>query len=215
LANVHASSNKRFVEWSLNNKRKVVQMSVPSSDQKSGQLVLPGERLGVIEEFVPNAGTYVENGVIYSKFVGRALVDFSSRHVSVYALNRGAGLPKVGVTVVGQVAGVQNDTANVRIFKVGNKELSGVFTGILHVSDVAMKYVESMFEVCKAGDVLRAMVISDKNKTYHLSTKDKELGVVYAFCTNCGHLLELKRQDMHCPSCGRIEPRKTALDYGK
>ena len=190
-------------------------MNAPSSDQKSGQLVLPGERLGVIEEFVPDAGTYVENGVIYSKVVGRALVDFSSRRVSVYALNRGAGIPQVGVTVVGQVSGVQNDTANVRIFRVGNKELSGVFTGILHVSDVAMKYVESMFEVCKAGDILKAMVISDKNRTYHLSTKAKELGVVYAFCTNCGHMLELKRQGMHCPNCGRIEKRKTALDYGQ
>jgi exosome complex component CSL4 len=190
-------------------------MNSRSSDQKSGQLVLPGERLGVIEEFVPNAGTYVENGVIYSKVVGRTLVDFSSRRVSVHPLNRGAGVPKVGVTVVGQVSGVQNDTANIRIFKVGNKELSGVFTGILHVSDVAMKYVESMFEVCKAGDILRAMVISDKNRTYHLSTKDKELGVVYAFCTNCGHMLELKRQGMHCQNCGRIEKRKTALDYAK
>lgn len=184
-------------------------------DQKSGQLVLPGERLGVIEEFVPDAGTYVKDGVIYSKVVGRTLVDSSSRRVSVSPLIRGAGFPRVGLIVLGQVSGVQNDTANVRIFRVGEKELSGVFTGVLHVSDVALKYVESMFEVCKAGDVLRALVISDKNRTYHLSTKDKELGVVYAFCSNCGHTLESKRQGMHCPNCGRVEGRKIAADYGK
>ena len=28
----------------------------------SGQFVIPGEKLGVIEEFIPDVGTYVENG---------------------------------------------------------------------------------------------------------------------------------------------------------
>lgn len=78
-----------------------------------------------------------------------------------------------------------------------------------------IRYVDSMFDVCKAGDVLRATVISDKNRTFHLSTKEKDLGVVYAFCSQCGYMLEPRRQGMHCSRCGRIERRKTAFDYGK
>jgi exosome complex component CSL4 len=103
----------------------------------------------------------------------------------------------------------------VRIFKIVNKNLSGVFTGLLHVSDVQLKYVDSMFDVCKPGDILRAKVISEKNRICHLSTKDKSLGVVYAFCSQCGYMLELKGPSMLCPRCGKIEKRKTALDYGK
>ncbi|HVO37196.1 MAG TPA: exosome complex RNA-binding protein Csl4 [Candidatus Acidoferrum sp.] len=188
---------------------------VKSSEEKTGQLVSPGERLGVIEEFIPDAGTYVKDGVIYSTIVGRALLDLSTRRVSVFRLVHEIKVPKVGNTVVGQVASVQSDNAMVRIFKIDKKELSGVFSGVLHVSDVAMRYVDSMFDVCKAGDVVRASVISEKNQTYHLSTKDRNLGVVYAFCSNCGAMLVPRRQDMNCPRCGNIERRKTAFDYGK
>jgi len=190
-------------------------MSSKSSEQKSGQLVVPGERLGVIEEFIPDAGTYVKDGVIYSKVIGRKLIDLVHKRVSVYQLVHGAKVPTTGSTVLGQVSSAQTDTAGVRIFEIGNEEISGVFTGILHVSDVQMRYVDSMFDICKAGDIIRAKVISEMNRTYHLSTKDKNLGVVYAFCSNCGNILEPKRQGMHCSKCGRVERRKIAADYGK
>ncbi len=190
-------------------------MSSKPAEQKSEQLVLPGERLGVIEEFVPDAGTFVKDGVIYSEVVGRALHDLATRHVSVHPVGRGVVIPKVGSIVVGQVVGAQPENANVRIFQVGHKAISGVFMGVLHISDVHLRYVDSMFEVCKAGDIVRAKVISEKNQVYHLSTKDKELGVIYAFCSTCGATLESRRQNMHCPKCGRIETRKTAFDYGK
>ena len=190
-------------------------MGSKSAEQKTGQLVLPGDRLGVIEEFVPDNGTFVKDGVIYSMVVGRALHDLATRHVSVYPLVHEVMIPKVGNIVVGQVSNVQSENASVRIFQIGEKQLSGVFVGVLHISDVHLRYVESMFEICKAGDIIRARVISEKNQVYHLSTKDKDLGVVYAFCSNCGTALESKRQGMHCSKCGRIETRKTAFDYGK
>jgi len=190
-------------------------MSTKSNGQKSGQLVLPGERLGVIEEFSPDSGTFVKDGVIYAKVVGHALRDLASRRVSVYPMTREARVPSVGNVVVGQVAGVQSENATVRIYQIGEKMLSGVFVGVLHVSDVHLRYVDSMFDICKAGDIVRARVISEKNQTYHLSTKDKDLGVIYGFCSQCGGTLEPRRYEMHCPKCGNIERRKTAFDYGK
>jgi len=190
-------------------------MNLKLSEQKTGQLVVPGERLGVIEEFTPDAGTYVKDGVIYSKVIGRVLIDLAHKRVTVHQLAHGAKVPLTGSTVMGQVSNAQSDTAGVRIFEIGNDQISGVFAGILHVSDVQLRYVDSMFDICKPGDVLRAKVISEKNRTYHLSTKDKNLGVVYAFCSSCGTLLEPRRQGMHCPRCGRVERRKTAADYGR
>lgn len=185
------------------------------TERESGKFVLPGERLGVIEEFVPDAGTYVKDGVIYSKVVGRTLLDFLNKRVSVYPLVRGVSVPKVGSIVLGQVLVVQSESAVVRIFKVGNKRLSGFFSGFLHISNVQQKFVESMFDVCKPGDIIKAKVISEKNRVFHLSTADRGLGVVYAFCSQCGYTLELKRNVMCCFRCGKIEKRRISLDYGK
>ncbi len=190
-------------------------MSLKPPEQKSGHLVLPGERLGVIEEFIPDAGTYVKDGVIYSKIVGRALLDLLNKKVSVYPLVNGAVTPKVSSVVIGQVGNAQSDNVLVRIFRIGKKKLTGIFVAILHVSDVSDRYVNSMSEVCKPGDIIRAKVISEKNNIYHLSTNDKNLGVLYGFCSRCSNLLELKRYDMQCPKCGNIEKRKVANDYGK
>lgn len=190
-------------------------MNSKSSDRRSGRFVSPGERLGVIEEFIADAGTYVEDGVIYSKVIGRALLNLLDKRVSVYPLVHGVRVPKTGSMVLGQVSRVQKQNAFVRIHKIGENQLSGFFSGILHVSDVQLRYVDSMFNVCKPVDIIRAKVISEKNGTYHLSTKDRNLGVVYAFCSQCGYMLELRRQRMVCSKCGKIERRKTALDYGK
>jgi exosome complex component CSL4 len=183
--------------------------------QKTNHLVLPGERLGVIEEYTPNTGTYVKEGIIYSEIVGHAQHDPQNKRVTVHPLNNRAKIPKTGSTILGHVSTVQTQNASIRIFKINKQQLSGVFTGILHISDVQLRYVDSMFDVCKPSDIIRAKVISEKNKTYHLTTKDKDLGVIYAFCSNCGYTLETKRQTMYCPRCGHIEKRKTAIDYGK
>lgn len=190
-------------------------MSSKSSEKKSGQFVLPGERLGVIEEFIPDVGTYIKEGAIYSKIVGRSLLDFLNKRVSVYPLVRGVKVPEIDSIVLGQVTRVQRQNAFVRIYKIGKNQLSGFFTCLLHISDVRLTYVDSMFNVCKPVDIIRAKVVSGRNGIYHLAIKDKKLGVVFAFCSQCGYMLERRQYKLHCPRCGKIERRKTALDYGK
>ena len=183
--------------------------------KKSGQFVVPGERLGVIEEFIPGPGTYVEQGTIYSKTTGFTLLDTLNKRVSVYPLTHEVGIPRTGSTVIGQVSDTRSKTAMLRILKVGKRPVSGFFTGILHISDASPSYVQTMFEVCKTGDIMRAKIVSDRNRVYHLSTAEETLGVIYAFCSQCGHILSLRRMAMRCTNCGKIEKRKTASDYGK
>ena len=192
-------------------------MTLKAPEQKSGQLVMPGERLGVIEEFIPDSGTYVKDGVIYSKIIGRSLIDLQNRKVQVYPVSEGAVYPKVGTVVIGQVGNAQSDNVLVKIFKIGKKDLSGTFGGILHVSDVSDRYIDQMSDVCKPGDIVRAKVISAKNQIFHLSTNDKNLGIIDAFCSRDATLLEQQpqRYDLRCPKCGNIERRKIAPDYGK
>ena len=186
------------------------------SKRKSGAFVSPGDRLGVIEEFSPGPGTYVEQGTIYSKATGRTLIDLMNKQVSVYPVIRAAISPKTGSIIIGQVTQAQNQTASVRILKIDQKILTGPFTGVLHISDASPVYMDSMYDVCKAGDILRAKVVSETNRMYHLSTAvDRNLGVIFAFCSNCGHMLQWRRSRMRCPNCSRMENRKVASDYGK
>ena len=187
-----------------------------ATEQKSsGNLVLPGERLGVIEEFIPDSGTFVKDGVIYSKIIGRSLMDLLNKKVSVYPLNSGAVTPKVDSIIVGQIGNAQSDNVLVRIFKVNGKQLSGYFSGILHISDVQDRYVDSMNAVCKTGDIVKAKVISEKNQIFHLSTADKGLGIIYGFCSRDGTLLEQQGYELKCPKCKNVESRRIAFEYGK
>jgi len=176
---------------------------------------VPGEKLGVIEEFTPGPGTYVKEGNIYAKVTGHTLVDLLKRMISVYPAAHAVNVPHVGSTVIGQVHDMQKRTATIRIFNVSKKPLSGVFTGVLHISDAAQGYVDYMHDVCRTGDLIRAKVFSDKNRTYHLTTAEKKLGVIYAFCSNCGHMLTLKKKALFCSQCGKTEKRKIASDYGE
>ncbi|MGD6851962.1 MAG: exosome complex RNA-binding protein Csl4 [Candidatus Bathyarchaeia archaeon] len=190
-------------------------MALKAPEQKSGHLVMPGERLGVIEEFIPDSGTYTKDGVIYSKIVGRSLVDLQNRRVSVYPVAPSAVVPKVGTVVIGQVGNAQSDNVLVKIFRIGKKHLSGTFGGILHVSDVSDRYIDQMSDAVKPGDLVRAKVISEKNQIFHLSTNDRNLGIIYAFCSRDGTLLNQDRYDLKCPKCGNVERRRIAPDYGK
>ena len=185
-----------------------------SKIRSSGQFVVPGQKLGVIEEFIPDSGTYVKDGYIYSTSVGYVLIDFANKKVSVYPAARNMNVPKIGSAVIGWVTNVQSSNATVQIVKVGRKFLPGHFTGIIHISDVSHKYLDNMYDAFRIGDVIRAKVISDKNKTFHLTTRDENLGVIYAFCSQCGGIL-IKRRNLRCTICGNVEKRKTASDFGK
>jgi len=188
---------------------------VSRPERKSGLFVVPGDRLGVIEEFTPGSGTYVEHGTIHSKITGHTLLDMLNKKVSVYPLVQTASVPQMGSIVSGQILEVTSKKAILRILQVGKRPLSGFFTGVLHISDASPSYVDTMFNVCKTGDIMKAKVISDKNRTFYLSTAEKNLGVIYALCSRCGHVLQLGKQGMGCSGCGNIEERKTPPDYGE
>ena len=190
-------------------------MASTQSKRKSGQIVVPGDRLGVIEEFTPGSGTYEYEGTIYSSATGRALMDLLNKQVSVYPKAHVTSVPSVGTIVTGQVLEVQSKQATIRIFQVEDRVLSGFFGGLLHIGDISPRYLESMHDACKAGDFVRARVISEKNRVFHLTTNEKDLGVIHSFCSRCGQSLMQKRFIMRCPECGNTERRKTAADYGK
>ena len=185
------------------------------SERKSGLFVVPGDSLGVIEEFTSGPGTYVEDGVIHSKITGRTLLDMLNREVSVFPLVNAATFPKVGDIVMGMVSDVKSKNAVMDITQVNDKKIAGAFKGMLHISGVSRGFVDNMFNICKAGDILRAKVISTENRSFFLSTANNDLGVLFALCSICGYPLAPENRGLHCSNCGNHERRKLAPDYGK
>ena len=181
---------------------------------KSGEFVVPGNKLGVIEEFIPSLGTYVEEGVIYSRIIGRILFDYANRKVTVYPSKHMIRVPVLGSIVTGKVKNIQRSMLNINIFRVEKKMLTGSFTGLLHVSDIRQRYTEKTFDEFAVGDIVRAKVISDLNRVYHLSTKEPDLGIILGFCLKCGQPHYIYKRMLKCSECGKIEKRKIAIPYG-
>lgn len=182
---------------------------------QSTEFVVPGERLGVIEEFVPGHDTHEENGVIYSGITGLARIDTVNKTVSIQRKVKKPLIPEEGSTVTSAVISVHDKVAQVSIIEINRRQVGTPFSGILHISSSSPRYERTMKEVCKTGDIVRAKVASTRNGILQLTTIGRELGVVRAYCSQCGHLLILRNRLLQCPSCERVEPRKLAEDYGR
>lgn len=189
--------------------------SLSKITREANQPVLPGDKLGVIEEFLPGVGTYEQDGTIYANFTGLAKIDTKNKRVSVVPSTRTPDLPKEGATVLASATHTQEKMATVSIWKIDGKMLQNPFTAILHISSSSPRYERNMSDVCKAGDIIRARVIDMTNRIPQLTTAGRGLGVVKAFCSKCGAVLNFTNRRLQCSSCGNIERRRLAEDYGK
>ena len=115
--------------------------------KESGQLVVPGEKLGVVEEFSPGDGAYEENGTIYAQLIGYTLVDLSKKVVSVHPKVRIPIVPTEGATVLGVVASAQGRFATVNIVKIEDRVMQRPFVGVLHISSSSPRYEKDMVDV--------------------------------------------------------------------
>lgn len=184
-------------------------------DKMQQRFVSPGEQLGVIEEFLPGFGTYVENGGIYASESGILQLDPRRREVLVKPKTHRPQIPKVGDIIAGEVVNASDKTLSVIIQEINGKKTESGLKGIMHVSDIARGYVRSVHDAFKVGDIIRAIVISTKNTEYHLSSTEDRLGVLKAACIYCGHPLTVSGRTLRCSNCGEIGRRKLASDFGK
>ena len=178
------------------------------------KFVFPGERLGVIEEFLPGRGTYVEEGNIYSSTSGYLRLDKIRKEAHVQSKARTPLTPKQGDVVIGQVTNVQDKTMTVKLFQINDKAMANEFAGVMHISNASRSYVKSLSGIFKFGDIIRARVISTLNNEYHLTTQGSDLGVLLSACSHCGSQLILINRRLRCPSCHKTESSVIASDYG-
>ncbi|MEM0066347.1 MAG: exosome complex RNA-binding protein Csl4 [Sulfolobales archaeon] len=177
-------------------------------------LVIPGDRLGVAEEFLPGPGTYEVGYQIRAAAIGKVVKDLLNKVVSVKPYKLPV-MPYSGAIVLAVVIEMREDFARTKILAVNNILLNYSFTGILHVSQVVEKAgeIKQMYSYVRIGDVVKSKVLNSF-PPYLLTIKDAKLGVVLASCSKCGTQLRLSKDKLKCPECGNIETRKLGHGYG-
>jgi exosome complex component CSL4 len=183
------------------------------SKKLDGTFVVPGERLGVVEEFDPGRGTVEVNGIVYSSQTGTAAVDTKRRVVSVKTAAGPVVVPEEGSSVTGVVEKVQEKMAIVNLVLVDGKKMVLPFTGMLHISNSSPRFERVMSEVCKPNDILRAKVIDTSQRIPKLTTIGRDLGVIKAYCSRCGNELVLSGRILRCSNCRNVERRRLAEDF--
>jgi exosome complex component CSL4 len=171
---------------------------------------LPGEKVALIEEFGSGAGTYEDSGVIRASGMGKVTFDFKNRVVKVDQTKK-AFLPKAGDIVVGFIDMVPGNMVSMRILFVNGQRTESGFTAISLMRGGRGKR-SVMF---KAGDLVRAKVVSLLNANIHVDFRDPNLGVIYTVCHSCGGSVVRVDGRVKCVECGTTEERKLADDYGK
>lgn len=184
---------------------------------KSGYLVVPGQKIGVIEMYDSGKGTYAYNGIIYSSIVGAIQIDNTEKTVSVISIEKKPFIPKNGDVVIGVIDMVRKQMAIANVLNIRGFNATTDFEGMIHISQVSKNYLENLADAFKTGDIIRATLINEEISPFFLSTAAPDLGVILAYCSECGAILQADKdgRNLHCDNCRIIEKRKLARDYGK
>lgn len=185
---------------------------------KSGDFVIPGAVLGVGEEFMPGEGAYEEEGIIHSSVAGIVDLDMDKRKASVEARTDTPPVLNEGDDIICEIVDVRQQMALVELLaKMGKSDraLSTPTTKArIYISHANKRYVTKLQNEFRIGDLVRARMRDTRKTPYELSTVGSELGVLLAYCTKCRHILKKKGSKLECPSCGNVETRNMAQDYG-
>jgi exosome complex component CSL4 len=177
--------------------------------------VLPGDKVAVSEEFLPGRNTYDDSGLIRALRAGAVLRDTKNMEISVKPAVEPETI-KVDDWVTGQVEGAQANSANVHIYFLNGKPTYKDFSGMLSLRGLSGggRGARRTTPV-KMGDIVRCRVYSLLNGIIHLTIDEPDMGVVSAFCGNCGKpLLRGSATRAKCDECGNVEERKLARDFG-
>lgn len=187
------------------------------ADVKSGDVVVPGDQLCVIEELMPSYGTYEKEGIVYAAAPGTVAMDLKDRSISVVGSDgkMKLALPIEGDILLGKVMHAFEQRAEILIVRRNDKDIHSGLLGELHISNVTRRYVKSMLDVLKKNDIVRAVALNTHGIPVKLSLVGQDLGVVVAYCSRCGNPLTLTtHNNMFCLKCENRETREVVKEYG-
>ncbi len=182
---------------------------------KNGDVVCPGQVLGVIEEYIPDKQTTFEkDGTVYASKAGILEINLSTRNIHVKGTEM-ANILKRGEQVVGIIKRIRKFSIGVEIYKRDDHMLFSPIEANIHVSRISKQYIAKPEDAFTETDIVRARVVGKRNNEYELATDGNFLGVIHAECSICGFPLRRKEYMLICDHCGNHEKRLLANDYGR
>ncbi|RDD41649.1 Exosome complex component CSL4 [Trichoplax sp. H2] len=181
-----------------------------------GNPVIPGQRLGSIDQFSAGLGTYVRQRHIYASLVGyKDIISQAGQlpKIQIKTGNVSCNLPTIGKVVTAKVLNVNPRFCRVLIICTGTTPLKEPFKGTIRKEDIRAteKDKVDMYNCFKPGDAVLAEVISlGDPRSYYLSTAKNELGVIFAKSTAGHPMIPISWTEMQCPHTEKIELRKVA-----
>ncbi len=185
---------------------------------KNKDIVLTGQYLGVVEEFLPDKQTtFIKEGQIYATKSGLINIDEKKRKIEIKThQEKDRKVVKKGDIVIGTILFLRQYSVGVSFYTVNSKiHFNSYYFGNIHVSQISDRYIDKIYDAFQITDILRARVIEQNYNEYKLSTVGKSLGVIYADCMICGTpLKKIGYNKLRCQRCGNVETRKISNDYG-
>ena len=185
---------------------------------KNNDIVLTGQYLGVVEEYLPDKqSTYIREGQIYATITGIVKIDKNRRAIEIMShQDEDRKILKIGDIIIGTIRFLRLYSVGISFATINNKiHFNSSYFGNTHVSHISKRFIEKISDAFQITDIVRAKVIRQEENEFSLSTTGNNFGVIHADCSICGTTLEkIGPEKLRCTRCGNVEYRKLASDYG-
>jgi exosome complex component CSL4 len=169
--------------------------------------VLPGDKLGFIEEIAPGDNTFDDGNMVRATTAGIAVIDKKGRTAKVENKKQ-LSIPKKGDIVIGTVSAVLSSMIAVAIRYINGKpNYSGV--------ECICQNPDKRRVIARVNDIIALKVDAHLNGAIHATIDEPELGVLFTRCNICAGSVVPLRSGVKCPNCGYMEDRKISTNYEK
>ncbi|MFW9927865.1 MAG: exosome complex RNA-binding protein Csl4 [Candidatus Thorarchaeota archaeon] len=191
-------------------------------ENEKENIVIPGEYLGVIEEFDTSTtkNCYEQDGQIFSESWGIAKID--NKHQLKITPRKRIRNPRPGTIALGIVTEIRKQSASVTLthFRFEKEKsfvsLNDNFSALLHISNLSDRYIRVLYDAVRPADYILCKILATKPEFRVGLFGSRELGVIYAICYACGKEItrSIKRNLLKCNNCGATQPRVLSSHFG-
>ncbi|MFX0105389.1 MAG: exosome complex RNA-binding protein Csl4 [Candidatus Hodarchaeota archaeon] len=202
----------------MNEERDLLSEEKEAKANRSNKIILTGEYLGVVEEFLPDKqSTFTKDGQIFASKTGLVNINNKERKIEISThQEKDRKTVKIGDIVIGTILFLRQYSVGINFYTINNKiHFNSSYFGNIHVSQISDRYIDKINDAFQITDIVRARVTAQDYNEYKLNTSSRDLGVIYADCVICGNpLTKIGKNKLRCNRCGNNESRKLANDYG-
>tara|TARA_Y100000590_G_scaffold463808_1_gene631529 strand:+ start:4263 stop:4805 length:543 start_codon:yes stop_codon:yes gene_type:complete len=169
---------------------------------------IPGEKIALIEEYLPGDNTFEDNDSIRATTIGEIKLDSNNKLASINRQKQ-ISVPSEGDIIIGVVEANLPSMIAIMIKYVNGQKTNSDLECVCVTRHIRKK------NIALAKDIVKAKIISHINGAIHASIDSEELGVLFTKCRKCHGIVAKMRDAVKCKDCGWIDDRKLSAEFGK